>query len=113
MDRLFDKKSKKSLKISQQHTSLGIPANIAVGPLGFRADLDIGPKGEQGRSYHVLDADWLNLTVVLDEEDTRVSRIVFRENKGKGRALPAPETSTPGAVVGGDEQKTGPISECF
>ena len=33
---------------------MGIPTNIAVGPLGFRADLDIGPKGERNRSYRDL-----------------------------------------------------------
>jgi len=46
MNHKFDKKSKKSFKSSQRHISLGIPTNIAAGPLGFRAELDIGPKGE-------------------------------------------------------------------
>ena len=46
MDRLLNKKSKKSLKSSRGHIALGIPTNVATGPLGFRADLDIGPKGE-------------------------------------------------------------------
>lgn len=50
MDRLFHKKSKKSHKPSQRRLSLGIPTNIAAGPLGFRTDLDIGPEGEQPRS---------------------------------------------------------------
>ena len=50
MNRPPDKKSKKPPKLSQKHIVLGIPTNIAVGPLGFRAELDIGPKGEQGRS---------------------------------------------------------------
>lgn len=40
------KKSKKLLKSSRRYVSLGISTNIAVGALGFRADLDIGPKGE-------------------------------------------------------------------
>ena len=57
MNRLFDKKSKKSLKSSQRHVSLGILTNIAVGPLGFQAELDIDPKGEQNHSYHDLEAD--------------------------------------------------------
>lgn len=48
---MFNKKSKKNLKSSQQHISMGIPTNIAIGPLGFRADLDIGPKGESNRPY--------------------------------------------------------------
>ena len=40
------KTSKKTPKLSWRHISLGIPTNIAVGPLGFRADLNIGPNGE-------------------------------------------------------------------
>ena len=52
MNHLFDKKSKKSLKSSQRHISLGIPTNVAVGPLGFRAELDVGPKGEQRHSRY-------------------------------------------------------------
>lgn len=40
-------KSKKSRRPSQQLASLGIPTHIAVGPLGFSAEmgLDIGPEG--------------------------------------------------------------------
>lgn len=45
-DRLFNRKSKKSHKSLQRHIAHGIPANTAVGPLGFRVELDIGPKGE-------------------------------------------------------------------
>jgi hypothetical protein len=40
------KRSKKLLKSSRRHLSFGISTNIAVGALGFQADLDIGPKGE-------------------------------------------------------------------
>lgn len=41
------KKSKKPLQPSQQHASLGIPAHIAAGPLGFGATLDsnVYPQG--------------------------------------------------------------------
>jgi len=49
MNRLFSKKPKKSLKPSQRHASLGIPTNVAAGPLGFRAELDIGTKGKRDR----------------------------------------------------------------
>lgn len=45
---MSDKKSKKSSKLPLKHLLLGIPTNIAAGPLGFRAELDIKPKGEQG-----------------------------------------------------------------
>jgi len=55
MNHKFDKKSKKSFKSSQRHISLGIPTNIAAGPLGFRAELDIGPKGESSH-YHTAEA---------------------------------------------------------
>jgi hypothetical protein len=111
MNRLFDKKSKESLKSSQRHTSLGIPTSTAAGPLGFRADLDIGPKGEQSRSYHDLEADGPDPTVE-DEKDTRTSRIVFQENKSEGQGLAATEFSTPGAVVGSTEDGNDPASEC-
>lgn len=51
------KKAKNSPKSSRRHLALGIPTNIAVGPLGFRADLDIDPKGEQRRPCHDEEAD--------------------------------------------------------
>ena len=47
MDRLFEKKSKKLPQSALRHISLGIPTNVVAGPLGFRAELDIGPKGER------------------------------------------------------------------
>ena len=50
MNYMFDKKPKKSPRLSQQHLVLGLPTNVAAGPLGFRAELDIGPKGEETRS---------------------------------------------------------------
>jgi hypothetical protein len=96
MNRLFDKKPRKSIQSSQRHVALGIPTNIAVGPLGFRAELDIGPKGKQSRSYRDLEADRPDSTVTLDEESPRVSRIVFHDKRGKDQELPALETSTPG-----------------
>jgi len=42
------KRSKKSLKPLAPHLLLGIPTNIAAGPLGFRAELDVNPEGEEG-----------------------------------------------------------------
>jgi len=40
LNNMFDKVSKKSLKSPQRHISMGaIPSNIAVGPLGFLAEL--------------------------------------------------------------------------
>ena len=113
MDRLFNKKSKKLLKPSQRHASLGIPTNIAAGPLGFRAELDIDPKGEQVRSYHGL-ADRPDSAVMMpDENDTRASRIVLcHDNKSEDHGPPStPELSTTGTVVGGDEYRNDPTSE--
>ena len=112
MDHSFGKKSKKSFRPSQRHVSLGIPTNIAIGPLGFRAQLDVqDPESERHRSPHDLGADRTDSTMVIDENDTRASRIVSQEREDN--APPAPETSTAGAVVGGDENGNGPISACF
>jgi hypothetical protein len=98
MNRLFDKKPKKLSKSSRRHLSLGIPTNIAVGPLGFQADLDVGPKGECTSSYHDSDTDRSDSTVTPDEETPRTSRIVFRDKGGENQELPAPEASTSGVV---------------
>jgi hypothetical protein len=110
MNRLFDRKSKKPPKLSQQHIILGIPAGIAAGPLGFRAELDIDPKGEQSHSSHDSEVDGPDPTVVPDEKDTRASRVVFQENKSEDRGFAAIEVSTPGAVVGGTEHGNDPAS---
>jgi hypothetical protein len=109
----FNKKSKKSPKPPQRHIILGIPANIGVGPLGFRAELDIGSKGEQSRCYHDLEADKPDPTAVPDEKDARASRIVFRDEGGGGQELPAPEASTSGVTVDGIEHGNDPAGECF
>ena len=102
MNRLFSKKSKKSPKLSQQHIFPGIVTNIAAGPLGFRAELDVDLKGEQGRSHRDLEADRADsLTMTLDG-GPRTSQIVFHDKKSKDQALPAPGTSILGTVVGGE-----------
>jgi len=109
---MSDKESRKSLKPPQQHISLGIiPSNIAVGPLGFRAELATDTKSEQSR-YHDLEADGPDSTVVLDR-DTGALRIVPQENKDEGQRLAFTEVSTPDAVVGGTEQGNDPTSEHF
>ncbi|KAF9643540.1 hypothetical protein BDM02DRAFT_1414393 [Thelephora ganbajun] len=87
MKRLFGKKSKKSPKPSPKHVFPGIPANIAVGPLGFRAELDIDPD---------------------DEGSNRSSRIVFQDNSGEGEEPPAPEVSTSGVAVVGTGHRSDP-----
>ena len=109
-ERMFNKKSKKSHKSSQRHVSLGIPTNIVVGPLGFRAELDIGPKGERGRDFG---GDLPDSTAISDENDVRTSRITFNDKESEGQGLPVPGPSTSGAAIGGDDHGTGPISERF
>ena len=113
MNRLFNKRSEKPLKPSQRHVSLGIPTNVAIGPLGFRAELDIEPLGGWGFSPHDLGADRTGSTAVLDENDTRASRIVFYDKKSEDRKHPTLETSNHSAVIGGDEHGDWPISECL
>ena len=44
---MFGKKSKKPLKHIREIASLGIPTNIAIGPLGFQTDLNVDPESEQ------------------------------------------------------------------
>ena len=112
MNRLFDKRSKDSRKSSQRLVSLGIPTNVAIGPLGFRAELDIDPKGERC-PYRDLEVDGPDPTTVLDEKDTRASRIVFQENKSEDRGLPATEVPTLVAVAGGTEHGNDVAGECF
>jgi len=110
MNRLLKKKSKKLHKSAQRHLYLGIPTNIAAGPLGFQAELDIGPKGES-RSYHDLE-NRPDSTVMPDENDTRASRVVFRDKK-EDQGLYLPGTSTAGAAVGGGEHGEDSTSKCF
>ena len=105
-DRMFNKKSKKLHKSSQRHVSLGIPTNIAVGSLGFRAELDIGPKGERG---HDLEGARPDSSAMLDENDVKASRIVPNYRESEDQGLPVPGSSTSGAAVGRDDHNIGPI----
>ena len=114
MDRLLGKKPNKSPKYSQRDTFPGILTNTAVGPLGFRTQLDIAPGGEKNRPYQDLDADWTDSTVAPDGESSGVSRIVFQCKTDEVQKPPAPETSTPGAVdVGDTDHGHEPSSERF
>ena len=113
MDRLFSKKPKKSLKYSQRDIFLGIPTSIAAGPLGFRAELDIGPEGEKNPAHQDLEVDSTDSTVAPDGESSRGSRIVFQGKTDEDQELPAPEISTPDAVVSDTDHGPGPSGECF
>lgn len=111
MDRFFDKKHKKSSIPSQRHTSIGIATNVAVGPLGFRAELDISPKGERHCSHRDLEADRPDLTGTLDWHGARASRIVSLNAGGEDEGYPEPRTSTAGTIVGDDKHGDTPIGE--
>ena len=110
---MLSKKSKKSLKSSQRHISLGLPTNIAVGPLGFRAQLDTDSKGRRDRSYRDLESDQSDSTMTIDEKDAKASRIVFHNNESGDQGHPVPESSTTGAAVGGEESENGLAGEFF
>ncbi|KAF9645847.1 hypothetical protein BDM02DRAFT_3262668 [Thelephora ganbajun] len=90
MKRLFGRKPKESPNPSPKLISHGIPANVAAGPLGFRAELDIGPD---------------------DERSNRGSRIVFQDNGGEDKELPAPEVSASGVVDVGTDHRSDPARE--
>ena len=93
---MLKKKSKKPFK-SLTTLALGIPANIGVGPLGFRAALEANPIGEQNRSYH-HGLDRPDFTAILDGSDPGPSWIEFREREGTAQESHAPGTSTAAAI---------------
>jgi len=112
-DHLLEKMSKKSLKYSPRGILPGISTNVAAGPLGFRAELDIGHKGEQNRSYWDLGVGWTHSTVALDKDGGGSSRILFQGKPGEDEGLHAPETSTAGGMIDhGAEHRNDPTSEC-
>ena len=72
-----DKKSKKPPRLLTKHLSLGIPTNVAIGPLGFRAELNVDPKG--GRSRSLFDdrkVDRADSTTTPDEDNPGPSRVI-------------------------------------
>jgi len=103
MDRPSSKRSKKSLKPSQ-HIFLGISTNIAAGPLGFRAELDIEPKGEKGCPHHGFKTDRSDPTGTLDDKGPGASQIVFCDKERDNQRVPVQAASTSGAVIGGGKQ---------
>jgi len=110
----FDKKPKTSLKSSHQALFLGIPTNIAAGPLGFRAEFDIGPKGECSPSQcRDPEAGISDSTVALGEKGSRALRVVFQDKGSETQEPPAPEALTHGAVVGGTTHINDPTSKYF
>ena len=104
----FRKKPKKSRKHSQQ----GISASTAAGPLGSQAEPDTSPKGENNRAYQGLGVDSTDSTVAPDNSSSG-SRIVVQGKTGGDHELPAPEISTPDAVVSDTDRRRGTSSKCF
>ncbi|KAF9646344.1 hypothetical protein BDM02DRAFT_3188897 [Thelephora ganbajun] len=111
MKRLSGKKPKKSSKPSPKYIFPGIPANNPAGPLGFQAELGIGPDGEQIHSYHDPEVDWHDLMVALDERSNGGSRIASQDNNGEDKELPALEASTSGIVDRSTEHGSDPTGE--
>jgi len=108
MNRLFNKKRKKSPRPPQQP---GASTNTVAGP-EFRAETDIDPKGGRG-SYQDLEVDRVDLTTILGERDSKGTRIVSQDKSGGGRDLPTPEASVSGVVDAGIGRGNDPTSECF
>ena len=106
---MSDKKSKKPLRPLAKHLLFGIPANIAAGPLGFRAELDVNPKGERTCSHRGLRAGRTDPTATSDEKNPDPSRIAFRERESDPQESPVPGTSTAVHI----EQSNHPTSQCF
>ena len=96
------KKSKKPLRPLEKHLLFGIPANIAAGPLGFRAELDVNPKGERICPHRGLRADRTDPTAISDEKNPNPSRIVFRRRESEPQGSPVPGTSTAVDIEPGD-----------
>ena len=105
---------KRSKKSSKPPTNLlwGITTNIAVGPLGFRAEVDINPKGEKLILPRAGSAGRADSTSILDESNHEPSRIVPCKRESGVQGPPVPGTSnsvTVGDIGPGDH----PTSECW
>ena len=61
---------------------LWFPANIAAGPLGFQAGLDVDPQGERSCSRRGLRTDRADPTAISDEKNLNPSQITSREREG-------------------------------
>ena len=53
------------------------------------------------------------MTVTLDENNPRASRIVYNVNRSEDKTLPAPGAPTDGIAVGDGERDNGPTGERF
>ena len=111
---MFGRKSKKTLKSTPKNLLFGIPANIAAGPLGFRAELDVESEGGWICSYRYSRQDRPDSTLILDENNPRPSRIAFGEKQSgvEGHSVPGTQASAVAVddVVSG-ERPTGGSSK--
>ena len=89
MKRLFSKGPKKPPKYSQRDLFLGIPTNIAAGPLGFRAELSIASEGERSFLSSLI---WTQIGLIRPwhqmKRVTGVHGSYFRAKLTKVRSLP-------------------------
>lgn len=84
--------------------------NIAVGPLGFRAAVDVNPKGERNRFYLAENACRADSTSTLDENNPEPSRIVPRESGAQGPPVPGTSHSV---AIRDIEVGDVPTGECW
>ena len=104
---MFGRKSKKPLKSTPKNLLFGIPANIAAGPLGFRAELDVESEGGWICSYHDWRQDRRDSTLILDGNNPRPSWITFGEKQSgaEGPSVPGTQATVDDVVSG--ERPTG------
>ena len=76
---MLDRKSEKPLRPLAKYPLFGIPANIAAGPLGFQAVLDVNPKGERTYPHRGLRADRTDPTAISDEKNPNLKDRPCRE----------------------------------
>jgi len=107
MKQFFKSKRKQSPEPLPQDTSPGIPADIAAGTIGYKAQLNTNLEGGRARFHQDPEVD---LTVAPDQGSSGGSQMVFQGSTDKGQELPASEAWTSGVVIGGRKNRT---SECF
>ena len=110
LDKLMvSKKSKKPFKFFTP-SSLGVPTNIVVGPLEYRAAMDVDAKGERNRPYRELSGGQPD--PILDEDNPKPSRIVSRGTESGAQEPPVPGASS--AFMPDDiEQGERLTSKCY
>ena len=104
MKRFCSINRKKSPKPPRHPVPPGKPADIAVGPLTLRAELDVTVPSDGGRdvSHNDLEADHTDLAVPPNKGGRASPRVLFQDEKDVGQELPASGASTSMvATIGG------------